>query len=493
MQPETTCRHEVRSKNTDHCFHRYYVHSDQSPTLKPVILVPESQFQVLLDEINKEFPQVNISITHVLRQRGFAIDFDDLRTEHRPRYLGCSISRTQHEYWAEIAPVLTQTPDNMGEDRSLKAFKAKMALIAEISCKKNNGKKASAHHDRVVERMEMTNQTLRAQRYLGLLPRKDGSLEESMAKMTIGAIDPSLPSPFPFDQEPIIISFDVEAWEMSPNPITEVGIATLDTRDLKGIAPGRVGTDWQKLIRARHFRILEHAQHKNGRFVDGCPEHFEFGASEFVSKDSIAQVLATCFKHPFSKPPSSSTPPDDDDDLTEERNIVLLGHDITQDINYLAQLGFNVTARKHLLEAMDTLAMHRAYTHDPNGRALGAILGDFDLLGWHLHNAGNDAVYTLWAMLAIAVQHAAERHNTDRERALTEALQVKSDAAAVEARDRVSKNAQGWHPSDGAEDGGVAVPPDEFKTKHEKAKKTLGPRGPAPTGRWTSGGNVLDV
>nr|POF15218.1 putative nucleolar protein c2c4.08 [Quercus suber] len=369
---------------------RYYIYSDQSPTVKPIVLVLEHEFQVVLDDINKQFPEAKVAITDSLRAAGFVLDFDELRPEHRPRFLGRSTSRTQHEHWVKIGPVMTQTSDNMGQDRSLQAFKDKMALIAEISKNKNKEKRALAHQDRLLQRAEMTKQTLRAQRYLGLLPKQDQSLESSMASITLAAINPSAPSPFPFDQEPIIIAFDVEAWENSPNPITEVGIATLDTRDLRGIAPGRVGEEWQKHIRARHFRINEYKSVKNHRFVQGCPADFRFGKSEFVNKNQMVPLLSSCFKHPFNKVTSAAIPSPND-----IRNVILLGHDISQDIKYLSQLGFNVTNRANVLEAMDTTVMYRAYTHDPNSRSLGAILVDFDLTGWHLHNAGNDAVYTL--------------------------------------------------------------------------------------------------
>nr|POE88143.1 putative nucleolar protein c2c4.08 [Quercus suber] len=431
----------------------YYIHSDQSPFVKPTVLVPECQFQVVLDEINKQFPEARVAITRQLREEGFVLNFDELRPEHRPRFLGISTSRVQHEHWASIGPVMTQTSENRGEDRSLQAFKKKMALIAELSKNQNKAKKALAHQDRLIQRMGMTKQTLRAQRYLGLLPSKDGSLESSMAGVTLAAVNPEAPSPFPFDKEPIIIAFDVEAWERHPAPITEVGIATLDTRELKGIAPGRVGENWQKVIRARHFRILEYKNVTNHKYVQGCPADFQFGESEFVSQGHIIQNLSRCFKEPFSKSASTISPLPN-----EPRNIILLGHDISQDINYLAKLGFDVTNRANVLEAMDTSVMFRAYTHDPTARSLGSVLVSFDLTAWHLHNAGNDAVYTLWAMLAIAVESASHRNDASRTQTVADMVKTRTEAAVAEAKDRVIKDAEGWELTGAESDGGPAPP-----------------------------------
>jgi hypothetical protein len=37
------------------------------------------------------------------------------------------------------------------------------------------------------------------------------------------------------------------------------------------------------------------------------------------------------------------------------------------------------------------------------------ILYELEIIGWYLHNAGNDAVYTLQAMLAIACKHLEDK------------------------------------------------------------------------------------
>jgi len=113
------------------------------------------------------------------------------------------------------------------------------------------------------------------------------------------------------------------------------------------------------------------------------------------------RVVASCFKHPFSKPGDDSGP-------EEKRSIILVGHDLGQDINYLKKIGYDVYNLSNLLECVDTANIWKYMTRDNNPRKLAMILAELRLIGWNLHNAGNDAVYTLWALIGISVKHLKE-------------------------------------------------------------------------------------
>lgn len=73
------------------------------------------------------------------------------------------------------------------------------------------------------------------------------------------------------------ISIDVEAIEVAPNPVSEIGIALLDTERLEGIIPGSAAANWWEFIEAHHLRVKEYAGLVNYRFVQGCPRNFDFG------------------------------------------------------------------------------------------------------------------------------------------------------------------------------------------------------------------------
>ena len=75
----------------------------------------------------------------------------------------------------------------------------------------------------------------------------------------------------------VFVCIDAEALERKPNPVSEVGIAILDTRDLKGVKGGPAGRDWWSLIKAYHLRIKEYSGLRNFQFVQGCPDQFSFG------------------------------------------------------------------------------------------------------------------------------------------------------------------------------------------------------------------------
>ena len=158
----------------------------------------------------------------------------------------------------------------------------------------------------------------------------------------------------------------------------------------------------------------------------------DYSTSEFIRLKDAPHIVSTCFKHPFSKPderPTASELP--------KRNIILVGHDVAADINYLRAVGYDVHNLSNLLEIVDTASMWRYVKRDTNPRNLGSILAELDILGWNLHNAGNDAVYTLQVMIKIAIQAL--------KRSVKEATQAAWDRE------------QGWSSGGENSDGGAPV------------------------------------
>jgi hypothetical protein len=117
--------------------------------------------------------------------------------------------------------------------------------------------------------------------------------------------------------------------------------------------------------------------------------------------------------------------------------------------------------------------MYQAYTRDHSPRGLGSIMADLDFSAWHLHNAGNDAVYTMWAMLAISVQAAAERDTEEARIKNEEREKAKMQKAVEAAKERVKEESEGWDVSD---DGGAPLP-----------------QAPSKSGHYTAGGAPLDI
>jgi hypothetical protein len=107
-----------------------------------------------------------------------------------------------------------------------------------------------------------------------------------------------------------------------------------------------------------------------------------------------------------------------------KRNVIFLGHDIRNEFQYLKQLGSRIfvstypfsevetkagavsrnEALASIIEALDTTVLYRALLRDGQIQSLGKMMAGLGRTGWHLHNAGNDARYTLEALIAILVK-----------------------------------------------------------------------------------------
>lgn len=124
-----------------------------------------------------------------------------------------------------------------------------------------------------------------------------------------------------------------------------------------------------------------------------------------------------CFKHPFSEPDVEPI------DENPKRSVILVGHDIDADINFLRTIGYDVHNLSNLQEVADTATMWKYHKRETNPRNLGSVLAELGLETWFLHNAGNDAVYTLQAMVGIAIKHLND-HKKEKQMKDTEKTEV---------------------------------------------------------------------
>jgi len=89
------------------------------------------------------------------------------------------------------------------------------------------------------------------------------------------------------------------------------------------------------------------------------------------------------------------------------RDVIIVGHDIQVDMQYLNRMNVNVVVAQNFLKTVDTKDMHQHWARSQNGRSLGYVLNDLEISHKNLHNAGNDAAYTMQAMIALAVGDAS--------------------------------------------------------------------------------------
>lgn len=191
----------------------------------------------------------------------------------------------------------------------------------------------------------------------------------------------------------VFLAIDLEAHEFAHHKITEIGISIFDAR-LAVTDP----STWTSQIKTRHLRISEYRELVNKRFVHGCPDAFNFGTSEFIKLADIQKVLVSIFEDPCGEVPGPDIP---------RRQIVLVGHALKNDIDFLSKLGFSPLCReKNILRTVDTQTLCRSSKRQQTG--LSKILAALEIGPTNLHNAGNDAHYTLQAMLMMAIQHTEE-------------------------------------------------------------------------------------
>lgn len=140
---------------------------------KPLILVRESQFQDLLNEISDHL-KLDLRITDQQREDALVSRFPD-HPRCTPRYLGRSRSREEYDDMVDNAPDhdfrAAGEPDRPPLDESsLEAFKQLMEDSFEAQKAKNKAARVKRQEERLMKQKTMADQFKRAQRYLGLRP-----------------------------------------------------------------------------------------------------------------------------------------------------------------------------------------------------------------------------------------------------------------------------------------------------------------------------------
>ncbi|KAI9876740.1 MAG: hypothetical protein M1823_007223, partial [Watsoniomyces obsoletus] len=107
-----------------------------------------------------------------------------------------------------------------------------------------------------------------------------------------------------------------------------------------------------------------------------------------------------------------------------QRTMILLGHDLSTDLAYLTKLNSRVFSAPRpptypqplpgpsdadnpvhsILEALDTATLYKVLTRDTQTKNLTSIMGELGRTAWYAHNGGNDARYTLEALVGLVVK-----------------------------------------------------------------------------------------
>ncbi|KAG5725010.1 hypothetical protein E4T56_gene12485 [Termitomyces sp. T112] len=180
-------------------------------------------------------------------------------------------------------------------------------------------------------------------------------------------------------------AIDFEAWEYDHSVITEFGWRLVGWKD---------GQEHRK---ANHVIVDEHQKYRNTKYV---PEHrydYGLGESQYVKKAAFSKMVSDFLT-----------------ELSEYGPVFLVFHDNSQDIKYLKSIGAPLEGLTYISFThpltiphngpfvVDTSDLFSALEGVTDRKSLGRVCIHLQIPTKHLHNAGNDAHYTLEAMISMA-------------------------------------------------------------------------------------------
>ena len=188
--------------------------------------------------------------------------------------------------------------------------------------------------------------------------------------------------------EPVFVTIDFEYLsnikDASQNLNSQMGVAILDSRDLIS-SPARTAISTYN-------------------FVTGSPSYcaattkkFLFNKTTIIHQQDILSNLESL--------------------IPQSRNIILVGHDLRNDLRVLQLLGSNL--HTSIRGILDTLRIASRILPDIPIR-LSSILNELQCPFQNLHTAGNDAYFTLRVLLLLAIKdYPKERFNSNHEKTLS--------------------------------------------------------------------------
>ncbi|KAF3988553.1 hypothetical protein FT663_03488 [Candidozyma haemuli var. vulneris] len=180
-----------------------------------------------------------------------------------------------------------------------------------------------------------------------------------------------------YDEQMVLISIDVEAFERDHSVVTEVGIAVYEPKSSRGMV--------MPFIQSGHIVIAGTEDVRNGTFVADHKDFFNGGKTLTMDLHSAAQAIKDLISKHTRKGTRYGT------------GVCLVGHGIGQDVKWLKHIGVSIGSAR-ILDTQKLLCM----THGKKGSSLKNGLKLVRQPCAFLHNAGNDAYYTMVLCLCLA-------------------------------------------------------------------------------------------
>ncbi|KAI9139851.1 hypothetical protein BKA69DRAFT_611220 [Paraphysoderma sedebokerense] len=173
-----------------------------------------------------------------------------------------------------------------------------------------------------------------------------------------------------YGQPVVYLSIDVETWERNHDKVTEIGWT------VKYFNPPQP-------IHSNHFVIRENIDYYNGIYVPNAKFDFNFGNSKIASLDYVIAELNQKL----------------DNWRDKDYRIFIVCHDPRKDKEWLLNAGLDMRSCK----IIDTQVVFYGITGTVPRIGLSNMLRSINITFSNLHNAGNDARYTLNAFLKMVI------------------------------------------------------------------------------------------
>ncbi|SCU95122.1 LAMI_0F01090g1_1 [Lachancea mirantina] len=227
-------------------------------------------------------------------------------------------------------------------------------------------------------------------------------------------------------RQTICFCIDVEAYEQQTNIVTEIGICIFDPREnVLSTVPN---------FRTYHLLVGESLHLRNGRFVCDLKDCFLLGESMVMSLEECAKFIQSLMD--FYMLPCS--------DAERSWHRAFVGHNVKGDLRWLANIGVSLpkhcdsgrplTARDRGSAAvLDTEKLYR-FSYGSKGSSLGKILRLLEIPHAFLHNAGNDAYFTLKLLLHMCDINFRKRARLDNFYAVADKITTWEEREKTEAK-----------------------------------------------------------
>lgn len=216
----------------------------------------------------------------------------------------------------------------------------------------------------------------------------------------------------------LFVAIDFEGIENACG-ISQIGTSILDTRGLP-YAPS-LG---QNVIKTQQYSVAKRL--KSRRLDQKTRRFFTLGEIKWITRDEIictlVKIFQDCNTHSiFERDSSLSRFAPVSEPSKKPRNIVLVGHGLSSELWNMKMLGVRPEAHANIVAYVDTTSIsHEVLGHVTILRKLVKEVGLCPKKLYHagarpkarhFHMAGNDALYTMEAMLLLAVKDHEEAVN----------------------------------------------------------------------------------